>query len=208
MLESLQMKKDKLIFAMFAALLLSGCEGYQLGGPFADKPAGYKGGSMCKSEKPLELEYAPDEVISIPSCPVNEVDLNDPMLYYEPLTSETEMTGNAVSEVKEEIEVEPIKLKSKEEPWDIDPNDIEGDYPDVVNNKHRRKQIVMINQETRVLAFCRGNKKVKDICVDYLKCYGYIYLNDIPRLPAKYDLAPNKGYPARRWREGEEIPRW
>ena len=85
------MRKDKLFFALLAVFVLSGCEGYQLGGPFADKPAGYAGGSMCKKEKPLQVEYAPKEYFTVPTCqmseltvPLNEIEIAKAEGLYEP----------------------------------------------------------------------------------------------------------------------------
>ena len=194
--------------ALFVALLLSGCEGYQLGGPFAEKPAGYKGGSMCKPEKPLEVEYAPQQYITVPTCQIDEVDLNNPQIF------ESEGSYNDAEIIKEEtIEeddtpVKTIKLKEKPVEWDVDPNDIEGDFPDIADNKHYSPQVIMQNLESRVLAFCRGSEEAINVCVERLSCAGYEQITNVPRFTAKYDLAPNKGYPARRWREGESVPRW
>lgn len=84
----------------------------------------------------------------------------------------------------------------------------EGDFPYVENNKHPINQVVMQNLESRVLAFCRGSQQAVDACVERLSCIGYVRVANIPKVPAKYDLAPAKGYPARRWREGEVVPRW
>ena len=209
------MKKNKLIFALFAVAMLCGCEGYQLGGPFAEKPAGYKGGSMCKYQKQMQVEYAPQQYMSVPTCPMSEVNLNDPMVYYEPVTDTIEMAKSAglydpnINVNEEEVRsIEPIKAIQKEDDWDINPDDIEGDFPEVVDNKHYREQVIMQNLETRVLAFCRGTQEAIDVCVERLSCIGFERITNVPKLPAKYDLAPNKGYPARRWREGEVVPRW
>lgn len=206
------MRKDKLIFALFAVLFLSGCEGYYLAGPFEKKPAGYNGGSMCKHEKVLQVEYAPQEFMPVPTCPMNEVDLSQVQYtyadmaraegIYEPFAVVNEEEVRAVEPIK------PYKIKEKPEPWDVDPNDIEGDFPDVVDNKHFIDQVIMQNLETRVLAFCRGTDEAINTCVERLSCIGFEKITNIPRVPAKYDLAPNKGYPSRRWREGENVPRW
>ena len=201
------MKKSKLIYVLFAALVLSGCEGYQAGGPFAEKPAGYTGGSMCQHMRPMQIEYAPQEYMQIPTCPMDEmfVPLDDLELakidgLYEPVAYVNEDEVRAV---------EPIKtLSQKEEPWDVNPNDIEGDFPDVEDNKHNKNQVIMQNLETRVLAFCRGTQEMIDACVGQLGYMGFEKITNVPRVTAKYDLVPNKGYPARRWREGESVPRW
>lgn len=198
-----------MIFALLAALILSGCEGYQLGGPFAEKPAGYTGGSMCKKERPMQVEYAPQQYMSVPTCYMN--DLTIPLTELE--IAKAEGLYDPVANVnEEEIRAVELSLQTELEPeideWDINPDDIEGEFPDVENNKYNKKQIIMQNLESRVLAFCRGSKKAIDTCVERLSCAGFERISNVPRLPAKYDLAPNKGYPARRWREGESVPRW
>lgn len=201
------MRKDKLIFALFTAFILSGCEGYQLGGPFAEKPAGYTGGSMCKKERPMQVEYAPQQYMSVPTChmddltvPLTELEIAKAEGLYEPVANVNE---DEVRAVKPIVEIEP-----KTDEWDINPDEIEGEFPDVENNKYNKKQVILQNLESRVLAFCRGSKKAIDVCVERLSCAGFTRITNVPRLPAKYDLAPNKGYPARRWREGESVPRW
>lgn len=207
MLEGMQMRKDKLIFALLTAFILSGCEGYQLGGPFAEKPAGYTGGSMCKKERPMQVEYAPQQYMSVPTCymddltvPLTELEIAKAEGLYEPVAYVNEDEVRAVEPI---VEIEP-----KTDEWDINPDEIEGEFPDVENNKYNKKQVILQNLESRVLAFCRGSKKAIDVCVERLSCAGFTRITNVPRLSAKYDLAPNKGYPARRWREGESVPRW
>ena len=213
------MRKNKLIFALIASLILVGCEGYQLGGPFAQKPAGYKGGSMCKKERPLQVEYAPQQYMTVPVCPMNEVDLTNPQIFKsDGYYSEVEIAKTEglyepfgvvdEEEVRDVEQIKPIKLKEKPAEWDVDPNDIEGDFPEIFDNKHNANQIIMQNLESRILAFCRGTQEAIDVCVERLSCIGYEKITNVPRVTAKYDLAPNKGYPARRWREGESVPRW
>lgn len=198
------MKKSKLIYVLFAALVLSGCEGYQLGGPFAEKPAGYTGGSMCKHMKPVQVEYAPQEYVQVPTCPMDEVTLPFDELEW----AKAEGLYEPIAYVNEEEvrAVEPIA--SKGEPWDINPDDIEGDFPDVADNKHVKNQVIMQNLETRVLAFCRGTPNIINACIEHFCSIGFEQLTNVPRVTAKYDLAPSKGYPARRWHEGESVPRW
>lgn len=221
MLEGMQMRKDKLIFALLTAFILSGCEGYQLGGPFAEKPAGYTGGSMCKQERPMQVEYAPQQFMSVPTChmneltvPLNELEIAKAEGLYEPVAYVNEDEVRAVEPIVEiepktdELDINPDEIEPKTDEWDINPDEIEGEFPDVENNKYNKKQVILQNLESRVLAFCRGSKKAIDVCVERLSCAGFTRITNVPRLPAKYDLAPNKGYPARRWREGESVPRW
>ena len=207
MLEGMQMRKDKLIFALLSAFILSGCEGYQLGGPFAEKPAGYTGGSMCKKERPMQVQYAPQQYMSVPTCymddltvPLTELEIAKAEGLYEPVAYVNEDEVRAVEPI--------VQPTPKTDEWDINPDEIEGEFPDVENNKYNKKQVILQNLESRVLAFCRGSKKAIDVCVERLSCAGFTRITNVPRLPAKYDLAPNKGYPARRWREGESVPRW
>ena len=162
------MKKDKLIFALFAALVLSGCEGYRLGGPFAEKPAGYTGGSMCKKEKPLQVEYAPQQYMSVPSCPMNELTV--------PLNDLEIAKAEGLYEPVAYINVNEIY---KTDEWDVNPDDIEGEFPDVENNKYNKKQVIMQNLESRVLAFCRGSKKAIETCVERLCSAGFTRITNV-----------------------------
>ena len=104
------MRRNKLIFALAAMLILSSCEGYQLGGPFADKPAGYKGGSMCKKEVPLQLEYAPQQYMTVPTCQMSDFFVADEVKiakqegWYEPFGVVDE------KEVRDAEQIIPIKL--------------------------------------------------------------------------------------------------
>ena len=196
------MKKSKFIYALFAMLVLSGCESYQYGGPLGEKPEGYTGGSMCKHMKPMQVEYAPQEYVQVPTCPMDEVTV--PLNQLE--LAKVEGIYEPDADVNED-EVNAVEAQ-KGEPWDIDPNDIEGDFPEIEDNKHNKNQVIMQNLETRTLAFCHGTEEMIDACVKQLSCMGFEKITNVPRVPAKYDLAPTKGYPARRWREGESVPRW
>lgn len=193
------MRKDKFIFALFIVFFLSGCKGYYLAGPFEDKI--YKG-SMCKRERPMRIEYAPQEYMEVPTCQMSDLETAKFEGLYEPY-------GDVDEEEFHEAEpIKPIKLEPKPDEWDVDPNDIEGDFPLVYDNKHDSNQVIMQNLESRVLAFCRGSQIAIDVCVERLSCAGFERITNVPRVTAKYDLAPTKGYPARRWREGESVPRW
>ena len=102
----------------------------------------------------------------------------------------------------------PAETPVKEDDEEINPDEIEGDFPYVVDNKHPRKQVVMQNLQTRVLAYCRGDDNAINDCISRLECAGYTQLRNVPTMPAKYDKLRKGSYPTRRWREGETVPRW
>lgn len=103
---------------------------------------------------------------------------------------------------------EPTETPAAEEDEEINPDEIEGEFPDVVNNKYQRRQVVMQNLQTRVLAYCRGTDDEMNDCIARLECAGYTQLRNVPTLPAKYDILKKGSYPSRRWRNGENVPRW
>lgn len=102
----------------------------------------------------------------------------------------------------------PNEETAPEDEEEINPDDIEGEFPSVENNKYHKKQIVMQNLQTRVIAYCRGDDDAMEECVKRLECAGYTQLRNVPTLPAKYDLLRKGSYSTRRWREGENVPRW
>lgn len=104
----------------------------------------------------------------------------------------------------------PMVENSSDENEDeeIDPDDIEGEFPHVVNNKYMPRQVVMQNLQTRVLAYCRGTDDEMNECISRLECAGYTQLRNVPTMPAKYDILKKGTYPTRRWRNGETVPRW
>ena len=102
----------------------------------------------------------------------------------------------------------PNEETAPEDEEEINPDDIEGEFPSVENNKYHKKQIVMQNLQTRVIAYCRGDHAAMEECEKRLECAGYTQLRNVPTLPAKYDLLRKGSYPTRRWREGENVPRW
>lgn len=106
-------------------------------------------------------------------------------------------------------EVPMVENSSDEnEDEEIDPDDIEGEFPHVVNNKYMPRQVVMQNLQTRVLAYCRGTDDEMNECISRLECAGYTQLRNVPTMPAKYDILKKGTYPTRRWRNGETVPRW
>lgn len=114
------------------------------------------------------------------------------------MTAEAPMVENASDEKEDE----------NDEDEEIDPDDIEGEFPHVVNNKYMPRQVVMQNLQTRVLAYCRGTDDEMNECISRLECAGYTQLRNVPTMPAKYDILKKGTYPTRRWRNGETVPRW
>lgn len=74
-------------------------------------------------------------------------------------------------------------------------------------NKHK-KQIMLEDLNTRMVVFCRGSQEEMENCAENMSNAGYVRVTDIPKVAAKYDVGPQRGYPARRWREGDVVPRW
>lgn len=121
-----------------------------------------------------------------------------------------QVPGCVMEENEQPAAIQPkneAKTQSEDEE-EINPDDIEGEFPSVENNKYHKKQIVMQNLQTRVIAYCRGDEDAMEECVKRLECSGYTQLRNVPTLPAKYDLLRKGSYPTRRWREGENVPRW
>lgn len=114
------------------------------------------------------------------------------------MTAEAPMVENSSDENEAE----------NNEDEEIDPDDIEGEFPHVVNNKYMPRQVVMQNLQTRVLAYCRGTDDEMNECISRLECAGYTQLRNVPTMPAKYDILKKGTYPTRRWRNGETVPRW
>lgn len=77
----------------------------------------------------------------------------------------------------------------------------------IPKNKHK-KQIMLKDLNTRMIVFCRGTEEQMEICAEKMTYAGYVRISQIPRVATKYDVAPQRGYPARRWREGDVVPRW
>lgn len=84
----------------------------------------------------------------------------------------------------------------------------ERDFPQVPNNKYDANQVILENLNTRVLAYCRGTEAEIDACVAVLENSCYVRITEIPQMAAKYDFLKIGTYPTRRWRNGENVPRW
>jgi len=115
-------------------------------------------------------------------------------------------------EITQEAAVETVETdkteKETEEGEEIDVDKLEGEFPKIPNNKYVRNQVVMQNLQTRILAYCRGSDEEINECVERLECGGYRKITEIPYLAAKYDYLKKGTYPTRRWRSGENVPRW
>lgn len=85
---------------------------------------------------------------------------------------------------------------------------VERDFPQVPNNKYDANQVIMENLNTRVLAYCRGSEEEIEACVAVLEDSCYVRITEIPHMAAKYDFLKTGTYPTRRWRNGENVPRW
>lgn len=113
----------------------------------------------------------------------------------------------ATKKIKKQIKTTRKIIPQFEQEYN--PDDVEGDFPEVERNKYI-SEIVLENQNTHVLAFCRGTEEQAERCATRLENYSscYVRVNNIPYLAAKYDKLKTGTYPTRRWREGEYVPRW
>ena len=69
--------------------------------------------------------------------------------------------------------------------------------------------IALQNLNTRVLVYCYTSPLItSQQCATEFENRGYVRLQEIPRLPAEYDFLKDGTYPTRRWRNGEQVPRW
>lgn len=70
--------------------------------------------------------------------------------------------------------------------------------------------VVLIHPFTRTKVICYDDPSMSaSECAQMFHNRGYVYITDIPQLPAKYDFLKKGTYPTRRWRGGGEVvPRW
>ena len=70
--------------------------------------------------------------------------------------------------------------------------------------------IVLIHPFTRTQVVCYDDPGLSaSECAQIFHNKGYVYITDLPQLPAKYDFLKKGNYPSRRWRGGGEVvPRW
>lgn len=151
--------------------------------------------------EPQAMEYVDEYAYSPCLQETTVVVYDDAGAYQVPgcvMTAEAPMFESASGETEYE----------NDEDEEINPDDIEGEFPHVTNNKYMPRQVVMQNLQTRVLAYCRGTDDEINECISRLECAGYTQLRNVPTMPAKYDILKKGTYPTRRWRNGETVPRW
>lgn len=69
--------------------------------------------------------------------------------------------------------------------------------------------IVLQNLTSRVIATCKRTEDVSaEACAKVFESKGYVRITDIPYKTADYDFLKTDTYPTRRWRGGEDTPRW
>lgn len=69
--------------------------------------------------------------------------------------------------------------------------------------------IVLQNLTSRVIATCKRTEDVSaETCAKLFESKGYVRIRDIPYKTADYDFLKTDTYPTRRWRGGEDTPRW
>lgn len=79
-----------------------------------------------------------------------------------------------------------------------------------ISQKELADGIVLIHPFTRTQVVCYDDPGLSATeCAQIFHNKGYVYITDIPQLPAKYDFLKKGTYPTRRWRGGGEVvPRW
>lgn len=200
------MKSTYTILALLIGVVLAGCVEIS-DRSYEQKRLVEKYTPHCRQETTIAV-YDEQGTFEVPGC----VD------YYYPEPEEYEMVEEEVEEPVEETPQEPqtkkikrtVKRTTKTIPQfeeEINVNDIEGQFPSVERNKYVN-EVVLENQNTHVLAYCRGTEEEIKICVSRLENSCYVRIEDIPRFAAKYDSLKTGTYPTRRWREGEYFPRW
>jgi len=77
------------------------------------------------------------------------------------------------------------------------------------NSKIDDRYIVLQHPVDRTVIKCKNyTLKTKEECAKEFETLGYVRLKDKVKSPAKYDDAKSSTYPSRRWRDGENTPRW
>lgn len=181
----------KIFWALLTMLSFSACVEIEP----EPRSAGQSASSVQYAE-PQAVEYVDEYAYSPCLQETTVVVYDDAGAYQVPgcvMTAEAPMFESASGENEDE---------------EIDPDDIEGEFPHVTNNKYMPRQVVMQNLQTRVLAYCRGTDDEINECISRLECAGYTQLRNVPTMPAKYDILKKGTYPTRRWRNGETVPRW
>lgn len=192
------MKNIYTILAVLAGLMLAGCVEYY-GRPDMQRRLAAKYAPQCRRETTVAV-YDKQGTFEVPGC----VD------YYYPEVSEDEIEAETQEEqlpetrkIKRTIKKTKKIIPQVEEEITIN----EDEFPEVGRNKYI-EEVILQNQNTGVLAYCRGTEQEIEICVSRLENSCYVRLEDIPSFAAKYDYLKTGTYPTRRWREGEYSPRW
>ncbi len=82
-------------------------------------------------------------------------------------------------------------------------------YYEDVSEQISAEGAVLIHPYTRAKVLCLDQPGMDVFsCVDTFRSEGYILITDIPQFAGRYDLLQEGTYPARRWRRGENVPRW
>lgn len=206
------MRKFYTVLSVMAGILLSGCiEISDL--PYEEKMIVEQYVPHCSSAAVIEIDDM-DGTMEFPACMDNYVPEPNPNPQHRII--EVPQTVIVSPENPEEKTVVMKKVKKKVKKirkitpqfeQDVDPDSIEGNFPDVMQNKYVN-EIVLENQNNHILAYCRGDDEAAERCASRLENLCYVRVSDIPRLAAKYDILKTGTYPTRRWREGEVVPRW
>lgn len=70
-------------------------------------------------------------------------------------------------------------------------------------------EIRLQNPKNREIIACRDTAvDSAENCAKIFEMNGFVRITDIPQQIAKYDFKKPTTYPARRWRNGEQNPRW
>lgn len=192
------MKNICTILTVLTVVLLAGCV------EISDRPYGEKRTAeqyypQCRQETTVAV-YDEQGAYEVPGC----VDYYYPEEAHEEVEEEPqEEVFPTTMKIKRTIKRTKKIIPRTEEEINID----ENEFPQVDRNKYMN-EVVMQNQNTGVLAYCRGSEREVEICVSRLENSCYVRIEDIPRFAAKYDYLKTGTYPTRRWREGEYFPRW
>jgi len=79
----------------------------------------------------------------------------------------------------------------------------------VVIEPASENEIRLQNPKNREIIACRDSAvDSAENCARIFEMNGFVRLTDIPQQIAKYDFKKPTTYPTRRWRNGEQNPRW
>ena len=197
------------ILSVLAGILLVGCVEIS-DRPYERKRLVERYVPQCRQETTLAV-YDEQGTFEVPGCIdyyyPEEPEVYEEIVEEEPETKDAEQTPKkpSVRKIKRTIKRTKKTIPQFEEEIDVDA--IEGKFPDVERNKYV-DEVILENLNTHVLAYCRGTEEEIEICVSRLENSCYVRIEDIPRFAAKYDRLKTGTYPTRRWREGENFPRW